>query len=150
VVRATWNRSPCAYQRKSPRQSLLIGRRGSYTGPRTNQLVIRTHGFGRGDRYALHIDEGTNGELWQVRIEREQATLARERHVKAEQGVAKLKLAVLAAMDENAGQPVLKEQIKKQLTWSGGKLNKLLVLALALKAISRDTSAARTRYVATT
>src|SRR5262249_48841410 len=38
------------------RQSLLIGRRGRYAGPRCNQLVIRTHGFGRGERYSLTID----------------------------------------------------------------------------------------------
>src|SRR5262249_48362419 len=53
------------------RQSLLIGRLGSYTGPRNNQLVLRTHGFGRGDRFRVHIDEGTEGQLWNVTIERE-------------------------------------------------------------------------------
>src|SRR5262249_39442236 len=51
------------------RQSLLIGRLGSYTGPRNNQLVIRTHGFGRGDRFRVHIDEGTLEQpLWNVTI----------------------------------------------------------------------------------
>src|SRR5262249_10528259 len=65
---------------ESARQSLLIGRLGSYTGPRNNQLVIRTHGFGRGDRFRVHIDEGTLEQpLWRVMIEREQATTAREK-----------------------------------------------------------------------
>src|SRR5262249_35772417 len=105
------------------RQSLLIGRLGRYTGPRNNQLVLRTHGFGRGDGFRVHIDEGAEGQLWGVLIEREQTTTARERRTKAEQEVATLRTAVITATEDNGGEPVLKEQIKKQLSkWSGGKL----------------------------
>jgi hypothetical protein len=135
------------------RQSLLIGRLDSYSGPRSNQLVIRTHGFGRGDRFRVHIDEGTLDQpQWNVRIEREQVTIARERRTKAELDVAKLQTAIITLMQENqtsgaVSQPgVLQEQIKKELGWSGARTKSVLVLALAMKAVVKNQSGTRTVY----
>src|SRR5262245_38124731 len=59
-----------------------------------------------------------------VLIEREQLTTARERRTKVQQEVGALRNAIIAAMEDNNGRPVLKEQIKQQLgKWSGAKLN---------------------------
>src|SRR5262249_13408404 len=113
------------------RQSLLIGRRGSYNGPRSNQLVIRTHGFGRGERYSVMIDEWTRQEpQWNVIVELERETKARQGRTKLQQDVTKLQNALLNLMEENEGQGASKRQLRTELKWSNDKITQVLAVAL--------------------
>jgi hypothetical protein len=129
------------------RQSLLIGRRGSYNGPRNNQLVVRTHGFGRGERYSVRIDEGTVEEpRWSVMVELERETVTRERRTKAQQDVADLREALAGLVEQNQGQGVVKQRLREELGWSGAKVSKVLVRALARGAVTKDTQGPQSLY----
>ncbi len=122
------------------RQSLLIGRRGRYNGPRCNQLVLRTHGFGRGERYSVLIDEGTlDVPHWHVVVELEQETRSRELRTKAQQDVTRLQDSLLNLMEENGGQGVSKRRLREELGWNNDKITRVLNEALIMKVVEQST-----------
>lgn len=119
------------------RQSLLIARRGGeYLGTRNNQLVIQSHGYAMGDRYNVHIDEGTKEKPnWAVTVELEQATQAREHAEKASKPVIDLIEAVVAISTERQCDGVMKEDLKRHLHWNGDKVRVALESAKDLDLI---------------
>jgi hypothetical protein len=125
------------------RQSLLIARRGEYAGPQNNQLVVRTHGYGRGDRFSVRIDEGTiDAPAWGVTVEQERETIARTTRTKTQQAVGDLLLA-LHRLQEEKPEGVTKRALRTELGWSGDKITRVMELALEEGSVEMGRSGAQ-------
>lgn len=130
------------------RQSLLLGRRGEYSDPRNNQLRARTHGFGRGQRYSIQVDEGMReSPEWRVTVETESETACRAVRDKTEQAVAELRNALQELGDEFGDRHITKYAIKAAVgRWSTTKLNQVLSQAIAEGFVEAYQHGSRTCY----
>lgn len=130
------------------RQSLLIGRRGSYTGPTANRLILRTHGFGRGARFAAQIDEGTLDEpRWNVSIETDRESDGPRGPAKGEQDLARFLETVAAATSQGNGAGVTKRCLRTLLHWSNDKINSVIETAIVAGRVERHVDGSQDVYV---
>lgn len=99
------------------RQSILLERRNAYNGVEQNELTIWTHGYKRGSRYDLDINELT----WAVTLKNAPSVALRKESIRD----ARRKQLVLEAMRE-AGEPMNKKAINTASGVNGENLIDIL------------------------
>jgi len=129
------------------RQSLLVGRRGAYSGPRTNQLTVRTHGYSRGERYSVQVDEGDlDNPAWGVTIEKEQEIRALTQRSKLDRAVAELRNTMLDMQEDDPDIQLTKNRLREALGWNGSKITKVLEQAADEDFVEEYKEGAKTCY----
>ena len=129
------------------RQSLLVGRRGKYNGPRNNQLLMATHGFGRGQRYSVHIDEGDPGApTWAVTVEKAEETVARDHTEREEHHALALREFLDAQHVADPKAEITRRKIRLALGWNDNKIQRALERGILLEIIEEYEAGRKTCY----